>query len=185
MRETFDKQFGAYKSTNKYENLNIGCGFDVDPQFTNSDKQLAGGADVLWDLEHTPSPFMANTFQLIVASHVLEHTYKLMPLMDEIYRILKPNGHLIIFVPYFMTHAAIANPEHCRTFSEQSWMFFSQDMNKSNGACCYDMGFKCNYFTEAVILEPHPEFMKDPNLDHRIRHEWNIIREMCAVLRKV
>jgi len=184
LRASFDQQFGHLKGS-KYENLNIGPGFDVDPEFTNADKVQTLGADVLWDLEEVPSPFEADRFKLVVASHVLEHVYKLMPLMDELWRITKTGGHLVIFVPYYASHAAIANPEHVRFFSEQSFMFFNKERDVK-GPGQYDMGRKCNWIPDCTILEPHPEFLKIPHdeLNRKIQHEWNIVRELCCVLRK-
>lgn len=172
-------------SPHKHENLNIGCGYDIDPRFTNTDMRLDMGADALWDLEGK-SPFQDGQFQTIVASHILEHVYRLMPLMDEIYRILKPGGHLIVFVPYWSSMAAIANPEHVRFFCEQSWAFFDKTNNgfKKGANCRYDNGWKHDFFTEAVILEPEPDLLKDSAVEKKIRSEINVVREMCAVLRK-
>jgi predicted SAM-dependent methyltransferase len=182
MRETFDKTFGCYLSPDKNENLNIGCGWDIDQRFINTDKTMNYGADVVWDLEK-PAPFPDESFKLVVASHVLEHVFGIMPLMDEIYRILKPNGKMVIFVPYWTSVTAWANPEHCRCFNEQTFQYFNRELQE-NKALQYDFGNKCNFKTEAVILQPHPEYAKDKKLMDRIQHEFNIVQEMCAVLRK-
>jgi glycosyltransferase involved in cell wall biosynthesis len=40
-----------------------------------------------------------NSFDLIICSHVLEHVPRDMDAMDELYRVLKPEGNVIIMVP--------------------------------------------------------------------------------------
>ncbi len=46
--------------------------------------------DILWDLNKFPYPFSDNEFDLIYASHILEHLNELIKVLEEIWRILKP-----------------------------------------------------------------------------------------------
>lgn len=73
--------------------------------------------DVIWrrNVEYVADaakklPFKANTFQVVYASHILEHIpwYRLEDTLREWVRILKPGGELEIWVPNGL--------EICRTF---------------------------------------------------------------------
>jgi 2-polyprenyl-3-methyl-5-hydroxy-6-metoxy-1,4-benzoquinol methylase len=43
--------------------------------------------------------FTSNTFDIVVASEMVEHLWNPSNFLDEVYRVLKPNGHLIIETP--------------------------------------------------------------------------------------
>jgi len=73
---------------NMLDKLNIGCGLDY--------KDKKNG----WiNLNIFPYPFKNETFKLIIASHVLEHLDYPYKFMKEIFRILKKNGEIIIYLP--------------------------------------------------------------------------------------
>ena len=180
MRVGFKKMFGCYMDEGN--NLNLGCGGDYDPDFVNLDR--AGKADIIWDLEHTPLPFQDGRFKFIVASHVIEHVNNYIPLMNDLYRILDHNGHLLIYVPYYTSSIAISDPTHVRSFSEVSWDYLRKSHYETPGAGNYVSPLTCNFLVEATILVPHDEFKNDPEIEYRRRHQWNIISEMCTCLRK-
>jgi predicted SAM-dependent methyltransferase len=82
---------------NKY--LNIGCGNTFSNEWTNIDLSSQPGVQ-FWDIRK-PLPFANNLFDAVYTSHVLEH---LIPeighkLVEEIFRILKPNGIFRLVVP--------------------------------------------------------------------------------------
>jgi len=60
------------------------------------------------DLE-TGIPFRASSFDLVIASEVLEHIFDTDFLIEEIRRVLKPNGHLIVSVPNVCCFTSRAN----------------------------------------------------------------------------
>jgi len=57
--------------------------------------------DINHDLRVFPYPIESNTYEIIYMSHVLEHIpwTQTKLVLDELYRILKPNGILEIWVP--------------------------------------------------------------------------------------
>lgn len=55
---------------------------------------------VVWNLNILPLPFPENSYDRIVARHVLEHCIELYPIFDELHRILKPTGSLFVEVPH-------------------------------------------------------------------------------------
>lgn len=80
--------------------LNLGCGF---AKFTaknvvNLDAYEVCKPDVVADMEK-PLPFEDETFDMILANHVLEHVKNWWACFEECSRILKKGGMLIVYVP--------------------------------------------------------------------------------------
>ena len=56
--------------------------------------------------------FGNNVFDAILCSHVLEHVPNDRKAMREMYRVLKPNGYVVLMVPMqFKSHKTIEDPE--------------------------------------------------------------------------
>lgn len=64
----------------------------------------------LWsfDIEKEPFPMSDNHYDIIVASHVIEHLFNTDHTMHELHRILKPGGLLVIGVPMHLAPIAKA-----------------------------------------------------------------------------
>lgn len=123
--------------------LIIGCGstrdkrlsadetsiFD-DPVFL--DYNIDHNPDVIWDLMNMPLPFKDNEFDEIHAYEVLEHTgaqgdYKFFfRQFSEFWRILKPNGHMMVTCPSRHSPWAWGDPSHTRVLQKEMLMFLSQ-----------------------------------------------------------
>jgi len=123
--------------------LDIGCS-TIDRKYKGSnpkdkviglDKFHVDGADVIADLEYS-LPFRDNSFDMVVAKHVLEHIVNFFSVMEEIFRVLKPNGILKVWVPHFSSALAYANPDHKRYFTAGTFLYFDPD-------------FKENYYSNA------------------------------------
>lgn len=81
-------------------NLNLGCGTDILPGWTNVDETAAPGVDVVHDLTSLPLPFPDASADEVLCSHVLEHILHWEPIVQDIFRVLRPGGRLTIRVPY-------------------------------------------------------------------------------------
>lgn len=84
--------------------INLGSGQRPFPKpWCNVDKQAKWNPDVLWDAGNPldPCPFEAGSADIIVLHHVLEHfgCNEGNSLLQECYRLLVPNGSLLVFVP--------------------------------------------------------------------------------------
>lgn len=88
------------------------------------DKVNLPDVEVVHDLNIFPYPFEDNTFDVVIATHVLEHLDDLVKVMKEIWRILKPGGVLKVTVPYFASHNAFTDPTHKRFFTYFTFDYF-------------------------------------------------------------
>jgi|SaaInlStandDraft_3_1057020.scaffolds.fasta_scaffold132465_1 2-polyprenyl-3-methyl-5-hydroxy-6-metoxy-1,4-benzoquinol methylase len=60
---------------------------------------LAGIETEAIDLECKKLPYETLSMDIVVCNHVLEHLKNIFNIVDEVQRILKPNGYFIIGVP--------------------------------------------------------------------------------------
>lgn len=100
--------------------LNIGSGVDYLEGWVNLD--LYKKSDICHDLEVIPLPFKDNKFDLVYAAHILEHINNLSELYNDLWRITKPDGWLIVVSPYYTSPDAWGDPDHVRAFSEESFI---------------------------------------------------------------
>jgi SAM-dependent methyltransferase len=93
-------------------------------------------------------PFNDNSFDVAVCSHFLEHfnSDDLVFVMNEIHRVLKPQGELHVLSPYYKFWGAYQDPHHKIFFTEHAfepWWF----PNQSN----FSMGIRG--FFHPIVLE--------------------------------
>lgn len=70
-------------------------------------------------------PFPTGSIESVVSHHCLEHIGKgFVPLVDEIYRVLKPGGLFRAITPLFPSRTAVEDPDHKRYFMEGTWQTF-------------------------------------------------------------
>jgi len=63
--------------------LDVGCGIHKQPGAIGIDRNPATRADVLCDLDHVPYPFADNSFDRLLAIHVIEHVADVIATMEE------------------------------------------------------------------------------------------------------
>ncbi len=92
--------------------LNLGCFNDIKEGYVNLDKEkYFEGIDVIHDLEEFPYPFDDNTFEEILCKNTLSHLdVDRIKFYDELHRISKHNGVIIINEPYGIN--IFRSPEH-------------------------------------------------------------------------
>jgi SAM-dependent methyltransferase len=70
-------------------------------------------------------PFEDDSIESIISHHALEHIGEgFLPLVDEVYRVLKPGGIFYAITPLFPSHTAVADADHCRYFMDTTWDAF-------------------------------------------------------------
>jgi predicted SAM-dependent methyltransferase len=96
--------------------------------------------DVVWDLMNPKGlPFEDNTFDEIHAYEVLEHTgaqgdYKFFFWQfSDFWRVLKPNGHLLVTCPSRHSVWALGDPSHTRIMQKEQLVFLFQEAYQDVG----------------------------------------------------
>jgi len=89
------------------------------------------GVDVLINLEKWPYPFSANTFDVICLNDVIEHIPDTIATMEELHRILRPDGRVFIRVVNWNSHYTAIDPTHVSAFTERSFDFFGKRQGRS------------------------------------------------------
>ena len=72
--------------------LDVGCGIHKQPAAIGIDRNPASRADVLCDLDHFPYPFADNSFDRLLAIHVIEHVADVIATMEEFHRLVRARG---------------------------------------------------------------------------------------------
>ena len=109
--------------------LNIGCGTDIRLGWVNLDSADISGVDVVHDIEKLPLPFEDNTFDEILCQDVLEHV-EYIPVLQDLHRILKPDGEITIQVPHFTSRNNFIDPTHKKRFSINTFDFFANGTHR-------------------------------------------------------
>jgi len=105
--------------------LDLGCGDGSFVKFLNESNINAVGVDVEdVNLEKDRTKFPENSFENILLNSVVEHISNIDHLFNEIRRILKPGGNLIIVTPNFSYDYKnfYNDPTHIRPFTHTSML---------------------------------------------------------------
>ncbi len=106
--------------------LHLGCGRKKIKGFVNCDVLEGVSPDRVVNLEEK-LPFKDNSVDEIYSRHTFEHVQNFMQLMEELYRICKPNAKLKIIVPYFSHPGAFQDPTHKRFFTLRTFDYFDNE----------------------------------------------------------
>jgi SAM-dependent methyltransferase len=111
--------------------LDIGCGKQKQPGFVGIDYRNYDGVDIVHNLEETPWPLPSDSVMTAIASHVLEHINPhggvFLNVMDEIWRIVRPDGQFAFVVPYAGSPGYWQDPTHCNGITEATILYFDPD----------------------------------------------------------
>lgn len=112
--------------------LNIGSGYKRYAGFVNvdSDKHCNPDIHINLDDENLVLPFEDNSVEEIKAYHILEHIGNgYLRLLQELYRVCKPDAILDIKVPHPNHEVYLNDPTHKRPITVEGFRLFSKKMN--------------------------------------------------------
>jgi len=104
--------------------LDVGCGINKRPGAIGIDRNPASRADVLCDLNHTPYPFRENSFDRVLAIHVIEHVDDVIASMEEFHRLVRPGGTVRIVTPHYTDFSSFCDPTHRSHLNSFSFRYF-------------------------------------------------------------
>ena len=108
--------------------LNLGSGRRPMEGYVNVDIQERVNPDLVCDVTQG-LPWEDNFFDEVRAHDFLEHIPigEVIPLMDEIWRVLKPGGVLEHFTPSTDGRGAFQDPTHVSFWNVNSWLYWTND----------------------------------------------------------
>ncbi len=121
--------------------LDIGCGSNKQPGFVGIDYRALPEVDIVQDLEEFPWKDLPDESVLVaIASHVVEHINPakgtFIKFMDEVWRILKPEGEFAIVTPYGGSPGYWQDPTHINGVTENTLRYFDP-LDKPTGGQLY------------------------------------------------
>jgi predicted SAM-dependent methyltransferase len=104
--------------------LNLGCGKDIKPGYLNVDSVKLPGVDKICNLEKYPWPFRKDEFDEVLCDNVLEHLTSIPKPLEELWRITKQGGKIIIKVPIYPSIWAFTDPTHKSVYTYITFNYF-------------------------------------------------------------
>jgi SAM-dependent methyltransferase len=100
--------------------LDVGCGEQKQyPSNIGVDIRAASGVSVVADAAGG-LPFADSCVDRVFLVHVLEHLIDFLPLMDDVHRVLRPEGIAHVMSPWWRHVNAVADPTHLRLIDVQT-----------------------------------------------------------------
>jgi len=107
--------------------LDLGCGKKKRRGALGVDFNKKSDADVIHDLNVFPYPLEGAAFDEIYIDNTLEHLDDVIRVMEEVYRLCRVGGAVVIIVPYFRSVWAALDPTHKHSFTVNSFAYFDPD----------------------------------------------------------
>ena len=136
--------------------LDVGCGNNKTPGCTGIDIIPLEQVDIVHNLDSFPWPITDSEFDSVITNHYLEHCKDIVKTLEELHRIVKPGGEIIIRVPHYASDNFHTDLTHKTSFGWRSFDHFS--INSS---------IKYNYYTtfKFEILERELRFVGPGKFD--------------------
>lgn len=104
--------------------LDLGCGARKTQGAFGIDGSPLPGVDLVHDLLDRPYPLPESSADEVLLHHVLEHFTDPLPVMEEVWRVIRPGGRVRIRTPHYSGRYAWNDPTHRRAFSSESFCWF-------------------------------------------------------------
>lgn len=174
----------AFTTASAIRKLHLGCGRDIREGWINLDLEPLPGVDVVADLDRCatdPLPFEPDTFDEVMASHLLEHLREPLAFMQELHRVCRHGAEATFHTPHGASDDAFEDPTHFRQYFPDSYGFFAQPAYWRA-----DYGYRGDWQPETITLVVDRERyagVPDDQLEWEVRHLRNTVLEMRATLR--
>lgn len=105
--------------------LDVGCGKGKVPDAIGVDIARLKGVDIIADVQYLP--FKDSCVDKIICRQLLEHVDNLILAIEEMYRVLKVGGKLVIEVPHVKGLDAFRDPTHKHFFTIATMDYFTKE----------------------------------------------------------
>lgn len=169
--------------------LDIGGGQRKEEGWTVVD--IWEGAQIVHDLFRFPWPFKDSSVDEAKMIHFLEHVPGKLrfALMDEVWRILKPDARIFIICPYYSSSAAVQDPTHeWPPLCDMSFAYFNKAARVNAGLGHYPVICDFDIATPEYEADAGPPLnIGSRNEEFRsmvIKHYWNVVHLIKIYLTK-
>ena len=124
--------------------LDICCGASKQgPDWVGIDIQELPGVDIIHDIHVHPWPLPDECCIAAIASHIVEHIptvmitekgtrFPFIEFMNEVWRIMKPDGQFAIISPHGASEGFLQDPTHCHPFNQATFAYFDPLVGEGN-----------------------------------------------------
>jgi SAM-dependent methyltransferase len=107
--------------------LDVGCGRNKRPGAIGVDSNRDTAADVIADINQGRLPFRDAAFEKISAVHVIEHVADVIATIEELHRVARPNGVIVIETPHYTDFSSFCDPTHRWHLNSFSFRYFTEE----------------------------------------------------------
>ena len=126
MEPVFNLDLTDFLAKNNPIIVELGCGLRNKKGVIGIDRLALHGVDIIADMENGLGFFPEDSVNEIHSKSFFEHIENFENLMFEIWRVLKPDGKLFLYVPHFSNPYYFSDYTHRRFFGLYSFEYFSQ-----------------------------------------------------------
>jgi hypothetical protein len=167
--------------------VDLGCGdLNKPPGWIGVDIVKTPSVDVVHDLTKFPWPFANESCSEMQALHLFEHIPKQFrfAFMDEVYRILVPDGTIKIQCPYWSSGRAYQDPTHeWPPINEGSFFYFWKKWRVDNKLDHYAV--HCDFdFSWGYVYDPETASRTDEIRQFNVKNYNNSVMDLVMVLTK-
>ncbi len=163
--------------------IDLACGDNKREGFLGVDKYKTSSTDFVFDLEKKWE-LEDNSVDEIHCSHYIEHCPNLLHFYQELYRVLKVGGTATIIAPYGKNNRAWQDPTHCRCIVEESFFYVDKNFRELNKLEHYLADVDFEYVVSYHGIDPTWANRNQESLQFAIKHYWNVVSDVQAVLKK-
>jgi SAM-dependent methyltransferase len=109
--------------------LDVGCGNNDIKGWVGMDLRPLKNVDIVHDIQVFPWPLPDSVCSRILMSHIYEHIEPKhrIRLIDECWRVIRPDGQLFLSSPYAMSMGAFQDPTHYPCPNEVTFTYFDPE----------------------------------------------------------
>jgi hypothetical protein len=155
----------------------------------------AGSKYIKHDVLSFPWPIEDNSVYEARCSHFVEHIphqiegynkYKngMILFMEELYRVLMPQGFVTITCPYYSSERAWQDPTHVRAITKETFKYFDPKWLEAIGMDHYDIKTDFEVVTTKMIMDPSCEARSESARQMMMKHFGNVVADIQVILRK-
>lgn len=138
--------------------LELGCGLNkVKKDSVGVDISTLSDADLIMDIDTSPWPFDADSFDEILCLHVFEHLNNRLSVIEEMHRVLRSGGRVIIAGPHFSSVTFWNDITHRFPFSWRMFDFLEPEAEIDKQYTCVKFRIisrTITFYSQQKILFP-------------------------------